>query len=182
MSLKFYFAARYSRLDELCAYRKDMVERGHHVPARWLRGGHQIETLEAASSAPKDEARRFAIEDLEDVVAADVIVSFTEQPRTTTTRGGRHVELGIGIGLRMADRTPAAPTLVVVGPFENVFHALPHIDAVFDDWPAFLAAFDALPSEHGWSAHGVEHCGLHPWHAQPWLHRKLFATPPVEGT
>jgi hypothetical protein len=152
-SLTFYFAARYSRREELCAYRDALVARGHRVPARWLLGGHQVHGLEAARAVessgpvPTEQARLFATDDVEDVLAADVIVSFTEPPRAAATRGGRHVELGIGLGLRRAGRD--TPRLVLVGPLENVFHALPEIDATFDTWADFLIAFDALPTMCG---------------------------------
>lgn len=161
--LNFYLAARYSRRVELCSYKADLEARGHKVPARWLLGGHQ-----AGNNMDSDrQAKRFATEDLEDVLAADVIVSFTEEPRQALSRGGRHVELGVGIGLRRAQAVPA-PKLIVVGPIENVFHTLDDIDAVFGSWDELLGALDALPATCA-----TPGCNQHPWHRQAPSHADL---------
>ncbi len=182
-TLTFYFAARYSRREELCAYKDELERWGHRVPARWLLGEHQVHGLEAAraveatGAVPAKQARLFATDDVEDVLAADVIVSFTEAPRTSATRGGRHVELGIGLGLRRARRDLAAPSLIIVGPLENVFHALPEIDGVFDTWDAFQEAFDALPLVHGIDESHASLCAEHPLHRQSNAHRALRLPP-----
>lgn len=101
-------------------------------------------------------AWRFAQDDLEDVTAADLLIAFTERPRDPlsqadvdeasakagdpvmltallniaakgASRGGRHVELGLAMGL---DKR-----VVVCGPAENVFHLLlPRLET----WDAVL--------------------------------------------
>lgn len=170
MTLNLYLAARYSRREELCEYKIDLEKRGHSVPARWLRGEHQVHGVEAAREVERDgpvpaaQARLFAEDDVADVLKADVIVSFTESPRVTASRGGRHVEFGVGLGLRRAGSLVHAPRLVVVGPLENVFHALPEVDGAFDTWPDFLAAFDALPAWHGSRQRSSPRCTSHPLH------------------
>jgi len=143
----FYLAARYSRREELCAYRSDLEARGHVAPARWLAGGHQVHGLEAARAVeadgpvPADQALVVATDDIEDLLASDVLVAFTEQPRTPlASRGGRHTEFGIALGLRRAGVSNRP--IFVVGPIENVFHALPEVDGRFDDWAEFLAFLD----------------------------------------
>lgn len=73
----------------------------------------------------------FAEEDLQDVLACDVLIAFTETPRSVASRGGRHVELGIAIG--------AGKTTVVCGPAENVFCWLPQV-AHFDSWGSLVDA------------------------------------------
>jgi len=140
----FYLAARYSRRGELCSYRSDLEARGHVAPARWLAGDHQVHGLEAARAVeadgpvPADQALVFATDDIEDLLASDVLVAFTEKPRTPlASRGGRHVEYGIALGLRHAGVSDRR--IFVVGPIENVFHALPEVDGRFDDWAGFLA-------------------------------------------
>jgi len=45
------------------------------------------------------------------------VITFTETPRSSNSRGGRHVEFGIALGMRKR--------AVVIGPRENVFHCLP---------------------------------------------------------
>ena len=143
VALTFYLAARYGRREELCAYKADLESRGHRVPARWLLGDHQVHGLEAAQAVerggavPAPEARLFAEDDMADLLASDVVVSFTEPPRTSASRGGRHVEFGIALGLRRAGGQMRH--LFVVGPLENVFHALPEVDGVFSTWAEFVA-------------------------------------------
>ncbi len=129
--MKVYLAARYSRREELCEVRAELHEAGAIVTSRWLDGNHQIPTGEEDTNGA--QARQFAVEDLHDVLAADMVVAFTEMPRTTTSRGGRHVELGIALG--------AGKLTVVVGPRENVFCWLPNVRH-FGDWND--AAFHVL--------------------------------------
>jgi len=40
--MKIYLAARYSRREELAAYRTELEALGHTVQARWLNGEHQL--------------------------------------------------------------------------------------------------------------------------------------------
>jgi hypothetical protein len=147
-----YLAARYTRRLELCGYRTDLEARGHRVPARWLLGAHQIDdkglmlgsageqavedpdgvTLDLAETIKLRE--RFALDDFEDVCAAELLIAFTELPRAGASRGGRHVELGIALGR-------AKPT-VIIGPRENIFTCLPWVQ-VWPDWTTFLARLDA---------------------------------------
>lgn len=144
-----YLAARYSRREELCGYRSALEERGHSVPARWLLGEHQVHGLEASRAVendgpvPVDLAVKFAQDDVEDILAADWQINFTEKPRKVKTRGGRHCELGIFLGLKFAGGEWGNRKLYIVGPYEHVFHCLPDVDGVFDDFPSFLRALDA---------------------------------------
>jgi len=182
--LTFYLAARYSRREELCAYKADLEARGHRAPARWLLGEHQVHGLEAARAVendgpvPADQAVLFAQDDVEDLLASDVVVSFTTAPRSGATRGGRHVEFGIALGIRRSGGT--LRRLFVVGPLENVFHALPEVDGAFDTWTAFLAHLDAQPTEHGRGRYTDAVCLDHPWHKSNRLHDQIFAVPQKE--
>jgi hypothetical protein len=136
--VKVYLAARYSRREELCVYRRWLIAAGAQVTSRWLDGEHQISDgqllgsddaaiIEGDSVALEaiELRRRFALEDWHDLHQADIVISFTEPPRSNASRGGRHVEFGaaFAIGKRCA----------VVGPRENVFHCMPDV-AVYDDW------------------------------------------------
>lgn len=120
-----YLAARYSRREELCRYRNELEVLGHAVTSRWLNGNHQIDDKGLSIEADAALRERFAQEDYEDLVAADWVISFTEEPRSTNSRGGRHVEFGLALGL--------GKHCIVVGPRENVFHCLPNV-AWFDSW------------------------------------------------
>jgi hypothetical protein len=152
-----YLAARYSRRLELCRYREDLDRIGVSVTSRWLNGDHQIgdhgtpigETgtslIEgyAGGNSPEAAALRlsFAQEDVSDVMAADIVISFTEPPRSTASRGGRHVEFGLALGLWLSQPGGPAGRLWVVGYRENVFHWLPWIQ-FFPTWEHALGALN----------------------------------------
>lgn len=119
----FYLAARYSRRDEMLGVRDVLVGFGHEVTSEWIEGGHQ--------AAPDDENAmlNFACEDLRDLHRADTVLCFTETPREPhTNRGGRHVEMGIALGL--------GKRVIVVGPLENAFTTLAKHH--FPDWSRFV--------------------------------------------
>lgn len=128
--MKVYLASRYSRFKELQKYAEVIESAGHQVTSRWIRGNHQISDDGLSAQAKESERIRLATEDLEDLNAADVVICFTEKPRSTNSRGGRHVEMGYALGTR-------AKVVVVVGPRENVFCCLPKV-IWYPDWESFL--------------------------------------------
>lgn len=97
--------------------------------SRWLNGNHQINDAGLSAQARQEERERFARDDFADLMSADLCLSFTEEPRATNSRGGRHVEHGIALG--------AMKRAWVVGPRENVFHCLEDV-RVFDTWDRCL--------------------------------------------
>lgn len=139
--MKIYLASRYSRREELCSYRDQLRALGHHVQARWLDGEHQISDsgtpignqgealVEGDGGGTSAEAcalrSKFAQDDWEDVNAAEVVICFTEPPRSSASRGGRHVELGIALANRAL--------VVVIGYRENIFCWLPQVQ-FFKTW------------------------------------------------
>lgn len=145
-----YLAARYSRLNEMQQWREKLTTYGHEVTSRWVNGAHQVDdqgkpigpqgeaTVEGDVDGSMDvtaeeEAIRlkFLRDDLDDIVAADMLVAFTEGPRTGPTRGGRHVEFGYALAiadLRLKRQSAGLFSVVtnpmdvvVVGPRENLF-------------------------------------------------------------
>lgn len=148
--LRVYFAGRFSRLPELLDHKHALEAAGAEagapiiVTSRWLLGGHEWVGV-ADEQIPLDEAARFAREDLDDLDAADVLVCFTEPPRTGPARGGRHVEAGYALHARKP--------ILVVGHVENVFYALPLVIrftawAEAEDWLlARAAVVTARPTE-----------------------------------
>lgn len=122
--MKIYLAGRYGRREELSGYRSELEEMGHVVTSRWLNRNYQ-----AADAALKQnsEAIKFATEDFQDVVTADLLIHFTEPPRSIKSRGGRHVEFGIALGTMLR--------VWIVGPYENVFCCLEDVRQ-FDSWEA----------------------------------------------
>lgn len=147
--MRFYLAARYSRRLELCEYRSDLTKLGHEVPARWLLGEHEVsdpsaaEAVEADGPIPAEQARLFAKDDMEDLLSSDILVCFTEPPRSPLgARGGRHVEFGMALGLRYLGHSDRG--LYVVGPRENIFYCHEEVDGCFETWDEFLEHLDAI--------------------------------------
>ena len=132
--MRIYLAARYSRREELCRYAEELREVGHIVDARWLLGEHQVHDgaleVEAAEDDVPDEDVLFAREDIEDIDRADVVICFTEKPRSNSSRGGRHVEFGYALAM--------GKPIVVIGPRENVFYTLPQVEQ-YGNWLLFKA-------------------------------------------
>lgn len=91
MAARVYLAARYSRREELLAYAAALRARGYDVGARWLAGDHQWDPMGEIAAASEQvweqtgsyppSAVGFAVDDLEDVEAADIVISFTERQR-----------------------------------------------------------------------------------------------------
>jgi hypothetical protein len=111
-----YFAARYTRREELNRYRVELEALGIEVTSRWLamepRSGFEYSN---------EEWRDLALVDQEDVLAADMLVCFAEEPGEGGN-GGRHVELGMALAL--------GRDVVVVGRREHIFHRLPEVTVV----------------------------------------------------
>ena len=124
-----YLAARYSRREELCEYRSALRALGYQVTSRWLNGNHQIDDAGLSAETKQEERVRFACEDWADLERADACINFTESPRGTNSRGGRHVEFGGALAL--------GKRCIVVGPRENVFHCLPNVE-IYGTWQECL--------------------------------------------
>ncbi len=139
--MKIYLAARYSRRLELCGYREQLRKMGHTVNAVWLDGQHQIsdtgmpigesgEALVEGDDGPTGARsvtlrNKFAGEDFRDIISCDMLIAFTEPPRSNASRGGRHVELGIALG--------TMKRVWVVGYRENLFCWLDDV-RFFETW------------------------------------------------
>ncbi len=144
--MRVYLAARYSRRIELCDYRDDLLLLGHTVVCRWLDGHHELfgdatahDLQEHRDNLDNPTRANFAHEDLMDLLGAEAIIAFTEKPRETTTRGGRHIEFGVALG--------TSKKLFVVGPKENIFYSLPEVNH-FDTWFGCLNAFGTPSASH----------------------------------
>ena len=124
--MRIYLAARNYRLDELRQYANDLQMMGHQVTSRWLQGQHQ-----APGPLDHPEWAGIAQEDVDDLAAADAVISITEPARGGG--GGRHVEFGLGLawGKRM----------LLVGVVEHLFHTLPSVEA-YPTWSDALAGLE----------------------------------------
>jgi nucleoside 2-deoxyribosyltransferase len=130
--VKIYLASRFSRGHELRTYRDELRQIGLTVTSRWL-GGHG---LDDANAVYTDETlATFALEDLEDIEASDVLIAFTERRTVGYMSGGRHVEAGYALALRIP--------IIVVGPAENIFYQMGVTErsdvTVVPDWHMALA-------------------------------------------
>jgi hypothetical protein len=119
---RVYLASAFKRRDELNVYRKELEELGFVVTSRWLLGGHNADV--------DGLYERYAMEDLDDLQIADVVISFTEAPNSNIPpRGGRHVEFGLGYAF--------GKEMYVIGYRENVFHYLPEVK-FYPSWFAMM--------------------------------------------
>lgn len=133
---KVYLASRYSRADEMQGVRDVLAGlMGAEVTSRWIDKHPDTNGPTLLSSftpevlaADPEGCGKYASVDVEDVLAADTVISFT---CGTGGKGGRHVEFGIGVG--------AGKRLIVVGPREHIFHTLPEVEW-HPDWPHLVMA------------------------------------------
>lgn len=132
-----YLCARYARRDELNAYKAELESRGFVVTSRWLdeKGPDIMLTGEL------DRREHDAEVDLADIMAADVIVQFSDEPVEVSpypnaARGGRHFELGFAVATGLH--------CLVCGPQENIFHYASRRVSVVNDWPEALTWLEGL--------------------------------------
>lgn len=120
MSLRIYIAARITRRHEAHALGKQIQRLGHVITSRWMRpeADHVAASGESEEAAYLDR-QRFALEDLEDLMHSDCVILMGEPPRNTS-RGGRLVEFGIGLGFGCR--------AMVIGHRETVFQCLPEVE------------------------------------------------------
>lgn len=136
--MKVYLSARYARMHELADYRTELEALGIEVTARWLDGSTFDATPENAQI------------DIDDIYAADVFVTFAEEPVEQSSlpyaaRGGRHVEFGIAYECGCRCLVIGGDT--TNGPAgENVFHLLPTVGRV-STWAEAKVALVALAEE-----------------------------------
>ena len=137
--MRVFLSGRFSRRDELIGYAGELRSLGIGVDARWLEGDRHGVTddevmAELAGRTRVHEgapvAALIAREAFEDLRGADALVAFSEPPRSSRSRGGHHVELGMALAW--------GKPILVVGPRENVFHAMDGIEQVADWGPEAL--------------------------------------------
>ncbi len=124
--MRIYIAARYGRRTDAAALGKELAAAGHEITARWLTGIH------GQDDGNMSRWGEFALDDVQDMDRADVLIALTEPPTDAHPRGGRHVELGYALG--------TGKRIVLIGPRENVFCHLPGI-VQYPDLMAFRRAW-----------------------------------------
>lgn len=124
MIKKVYVAASYPRRAEAQGLMALLELSGVAVTSWWLRE----ETKEGYEQANMDHMAGAAARDIADVIEADTIICLTDG-KVQLTRGGRHAEFGLALGL--------GKTCIIVGPREQVMHY--HRDVIsYDNIGALL--------------------------------------------
>jgi hypothetical protein len=126
---KVYLASRYIKHVELQTYAAELSSNGYIITSRWIWGSHQISDEGLSLQAEESKRIAFANEDFIDVRNADVVINFTEVPRSCNSRGGRHVEFGLALAWKKR--------CIVIGHRENIFHCMPHV-IFYNDWEHFM--------------------------------------------
>ena len=124
--MKIYLASRYSRHEEMLEIAKELRMIGHIVTSRWIAGGYELK------DGTEQEAPRFALEDMEDIFAADALALFIDD-MPSRNRAGKDVEFGYALGLQKR--------LFHIGLRTNVFTYLPRVEH-FDTVDDFIGAME----------------------------------------
>jgi hypothetical protein len=137
--MKFYLAARYSRIAEMREVAHLLVGLGHEICCRWIESSeHDIMTGWNGVGVPDalDSARSAcAVDDVVDIHTADCLICFSDPSRSNLpSRGGHNVELGVALG--------AGKTVYVIGPRENIFFFHPAV-RVYGELKDLLAELQA---------------------------------------
>ena|ERR1700676_2570133 len=120
-TLKVYLAAPYVMKSQMNIYASELRSRGIQVTSSWLDEPHKPTTQ--MHELTHEEHQVYAVQDVKDVWAADVLV-FQTDPTKAIIRAGRHVEFGIAIGIAS---TRPMPIFVIGEEHENIFHHLPQV-------------------------------------------------------
>ena len=122
--MKIYVASFFDTRARLAEPVTHLREMGHEVTSRWL------QELPSAAYNTASEAYLLgcAVVDLTDIDSSDAFILDTIDE---TPRGGREVEYGLALSLKL-------PTFVV-GPYRNVFHRL--ATAHYASWGEALSFF-----------------------------------------
>lgn len=126
--MKVYLAAPYQMKETIKERAEQVRALGIEVTSRWLEEPHKPATQ--LNELTHEEHRAYATQDIEDVIAADVMVFFTDQTKAIV-RAGRHVEFGVAVAINKLIRPMSI--LVVGSNHENIFH---HLEGVrhFQSW------------------------------------------------
>ena len=123
--MRIYLAAPYDEMHRMQEWAARLEKAGHVITAKWIHGNEEGMTLHDAAQM-----------DLDDIDAADAVVSMVLPKGSMFSSGGRHVEFGYGLA---RDKL----MIVVSDHAENIFHEL---DSVVK-CPALLDVIDYLQKE-----------------------------------
>ena len=131
---KIYLSGQFEDGLALSDVRRELMSAGYAVTSSWLDSAASApETSRAADADAAVRLAAIARQDMQDIVAADVVVVFNPPEACHVGRGGRHVETGYALAL--------GKRVVVVGARGNVFHWLPEV-TVLADWSELSVLLD----------------------------------------
>ena len=133
--MRVYLSAKFERKAEMAELANTLTRAGCSCTSRWATRP-MIEWETAATSMAKE-----AVEDLADLAASDVLVTFTEGPGKEPGTGGRHTELGVALILQKP--------VIMCGPAEQVFHYHPAVIWT-KSWEEAMVALTTLAK---WKGH-----------------------------
>lgn len=126
--MKFYLAGRYDDLPLLRDIAFLLIQSGHQVTSRWLRGETPAPTL-------PEELQFVAEQDLEDIRATDCFVLYSHTTEPLPTRQGHSVEFGYAMGWDVT-----MPVILVGERTMNVFHYSKRV-VHYLSWAEFFAHY-----------------------------------------
>jgi nucleoside 2-deoxyribosyltransferase len=103
--MKIYLAAPYFEKQRMREWQRKLEAAGHGCTSNWIHGDEGMTLDEAAQR------------NLDDIDAADAVVSLTLPNGTMFISGGRHVEFGYGLARGKL-------MIIVTDEAENIFHNL----------------------------------------------------------
>lgn len=121
--MKVYIAAPYSMKELIKERAAELRAGGVIVTSTWIDEPHKPSTQ--MQDLTHEEHQGYAVQDVKDVMAADILVLHTD-PTKSIVRQGRTAEMGIFIGRRACEKR-GLPIFVVGEEFENIFHHLPQV-------------------------------------------------------
>jgi hypothetical protein len=133
--MKVYLAAPYATKELMQERAEELRHLGIEVTSSWIDEPHKPSTQ--MHELTHEEHQQYALRDVEDVIAADVLV-FHVDPTGKIVRAGRHVEFGMAVLINQLIR--GMPILVVGDAHENIFHHLPYVThyATWEDLKSWL--------------------------------------------
>jgi nucleoside 2-deoxyribosyltransferase len=127
--MKVYLAAPFTTKDVIKVYAEELRASGVIVTSSWLEEPFKP-TIQLSDVMP-EQIQAYAVQDVKDVAAADILVLWTD-PTRTIVRQGRTAELGMVLGLNTV-RQKKVPVFVVGLEEENIFHHCPEVSH-FESW------------------------------------------------
>lgn len=107
--MRIYLAAKFSRRKEMEKIADRLSDIGYDVISSWVYGAEEGLSIQ-----------EIALLDLKDLDNADTIILFSHHRATEHQGGGRYVEFGYAYA--------KGKRCIIIGEFENCFHALPEVE------------------------------------------------------